>query len=486
MKDICFHSLTHIEKLLQSREISVREVVCACLKRIEETEPKISALLTVNSEDALKLAHKMDETGPDPSKSLWGIPIVIKDAISTKNIKTTAASKILENFIPIYDATCVAKLKMAGAIILAKANLDEFAMGSATENSAFKITKNPWNFCTVPGGSSGGSAASVISCQCFGALGSDTGGSIRQPAAFCGCVGLKPSYGRVSRYGLFAFASSLDQVGPIARNVEDCCHIFSVIAGHDPKDNTSSPIPVENYKDFLQESCIKGRIIGVPYNFLSKGISEEVRYNCEHTLKIMQNMGCILHDIELPNPDIAIATYYIIATAEASSNLARYDGVKYGKRAENCATLDEVYIRSRSEGFGAEVKRRIMLGSYVLSSGYYDAYYKKAAQSRRLIFNAYRKILKKCDAIAMPVAPITAWELGQNASDPLQSYLMDAFTLPVNLAALPGISIPTGLGKDSGLPVGIQLIGKNFDEGNLMGLAYAVEKALNLADLPEL
>lgn len=484
MNDICFQSLTTIETLLQTKQISVTDVVTACLKQIEMVEPKISALLAINYDDALEKAHAMDKNGPEKDKPLWGIPLVIKDAISTANLKTTAASKILENFVPIYDATVISKLKNAGAIILAKSNMDEFAMGSSTENSAFKVTKNPWNLLKVPGGSSGGSAASVSSCQCFGSLGSDTGGSIRQPASFCGCVGLKPTYGRVSRYGLFAFASSLDQIGPIAKNVEDCAHIFSAISGYDKKDNTSSPLPVDDYHKNFKESWLNGKIIGVPYNFFSKGISGEVQSASKIALKTIENLGGRLEEVELPDPEISIATYYVIATAEASSNLARYDGVKYGFRSQDCKTLDELYIKSRSEGFGHEVKRRIMLGTYVLSSGYYDAYYKKAAQTRRMIFNAYRKILQEHDALILPVAPVTAWDLGFHSSDPLQAYLMDAFTLPINLAGLPGIAIPVGVGEKTGMPVGLQLIGKDFDEANLLGMAFALEKNLPPIGLP--
>lgn len=478
MNDIYSLSLTETIKLLRQKKLSVSKVVSACLEHIKKTEPQIAALLTIDGEQALEQAASMDAEGPRPGQPLWGIPLVVKDAISTGGIRTTAASRILENFIPFYDAFVIQKLKEAGAIILAKANMDEFAMGSATENSAFQKTRNPWNTQKVPGGSSGGSAASVSACQCYGALGSDTGGSIRQPAAFCGCVGLKPSYGRVSRYGLFAFASSLDQIGPIARSVEDCARIFSVIAGFDARDNTSSPAPCDDYLAALEKGGLDGKTIGVAGKFFAEGLAPEVKEACENAIDVARASGAKIIDVELPDPNIASATYYIVAMAEASSNLARHDGVRYGRRAPGIKDLDELYVRSRSEGFGEEVKRRIMLGSYVLSSGYYDAYFRKAAQTRRIIYDSYKKVLEQCDVIAMPVTPVTAWELGGHAEDPLQAYLMDAFTLPINLAGLPGISIPVGLGRESKMPVGIQLVGKAFAEAELLGVAHAMEQKL--------
>ena len=398
MNDIYSLSLTETIKLLRQKKLSVSKVVSACLEHIKKTEPQIAALLTIDGEQALEQAASMDAEGPRPGQPLWGIPLVVKDAISTGGIRTTAASRILENFIPFYDAFVIQKLKEAGAIILAKANMDEFAMGSATENSAFQKTRNPWNTQKVPGGSSGGSAASVSACQCYGALGSDTGGSIRQPAAFCGCVGLKPSYGRVSRYGLFAFASSLDQIGPIARSVEDCARIFSVIAGFDARDNTSSPAPCDDYLAALEKGGLDGKTIGVAGKFFAEGLAPEVKEACENAIDVARASGAKIIDVELPDPNIASATYYIVAMAEASSNLARYDGVRYGRRAPGIKDLDELYVRSRSEGFGEEVKRRIMLGSYVLSSGYYDAYFRKAAQTRRIIYDSYKKVLEQCHA----------------------------------------------------------------------------------------
>ncbi len=410
------------------------------------------------------------------------MPLVLKDAISTRGLRTTSASRILENFVPIYDAFVTLRLREAGAIILAKANMDEFAMGSSTENSAFKKTRNPWNQRHVPGGSSGGSAASVAALQCFGSLGSDTGGSIRQPAAFCGCVGLKPTYGRVSRFGLFAFASSMDQIGPITRNVEDCASLLSVIAGHDARDNTSAPLPAEDYLAILRKSeageQLQGIRIGYCGKFFGDGISPEVRSICLDAMEHARALGAELIELDLPDPDIATATYYVLSMAEASSNLARYDGVRYGRRAAGVSNIEELYMKSRSEGFGAEVKRRIMLGSFVLSTGYYDAYFHKAAQVRRLIYDQYNKALESCDLLFMPVAPVTAWELGTHEANPLQAYLMDAYTLPINLAGLPAISLPAGLGTDSGMPVGIQLVGRRFGEGSLLRHAYCLEQSL--------
>lgn len=475
-------SLVETAAQLKNRKIGVEETVLACLDQIDKCEPRIDALLAIDREKALNIARKMDSGTPDTSKPLWGVPLILKDALSTKGLKTTAASRILANFIPFYDAFVVKKLKDAGAIILAKANMDEFAMGSSTENSAFKITRNPWNTDRVPGGSSGGSAAAVSSRECFAALGSDTGGSIRQPAAFCGCTGLKPTYGRVSRYGLFAFASSLDQIGPITNNIEDCALMLKVIAGYDAKDNTSANVEVPDYMECLENipanRPLSGINIGYPEKFFGEGLSEEVREICQNTAALAQKLGANLVKIELTDPDIASATYYITAMAEASSNLARYDGIRYGKRAPDMETLDELYNMSRSMGFGQEVKRRIMLGSFVLSSGYYDAYFKKAAQARRLLHNQYQYALDKCDFILMPVAPVTAWPIGTHLNDPLAAYLMDAFTLPVNLAGLPGLSIPAGIGNTSKMPVGIQLVGKMFAEGELLKYGKILQDAL--------
>lgn len=489
MPKICELSLTDVARQLQAKQIGVEETVKACLERIETTEPAIQALLTINADQALEQAREMDKDGPKQNQPLWGVPIAIKDAISTKGLRTTAASRILENFVPIYDAFVIHKLKEAGAIILAKANMDEFAMGSATENSAFQKTRNPWNTAKVPGGSSGGSAASVAACQSFAALGSDTGGSIRQPACFCGCVGLKPTYGRVSRRGLFAFASSMDQIGPITRTVKDCAAVLQVIAGHDSRDNTSDPCAVPDYLAVLKDSAnsrpLAGCKFGFPQAFFGEGLSKEVRESCLSAIKTAENLGAELVEITLPDPSIASATYYILAMAEASSNLARYDGIRYGRRAAGTASLDDLYLKSRTEGFGLEVKRRIMLGSYVLSSGYYDAYFKKGAQTRRLIFDQYRDALQKCDLICMPVAPVTAWDLGSHETDPLAAYLMDAYTLPLNLAGLPGISLPVGLGCETNMPVALQLVGQPFGEEELLRLAHILEQGISPIGIPE-
>ncbi|MBD5553286.1 MAG: Asp-tRNA(Asn)/Glu-tRNA(Gln) amidotransferase subunit GatA [Desulfovibrio sp.] len=480
--EICDLSLSAVRQLLLERKLGCREVAQACLARIEATEPKIQALLTVDAERALQEADRLDKSGPDPGQTLWGVPLTIKDALSTKDLRTTAASRILEYFVPIYDAFAVRKLREAGAIILGKNNMDEFAMGSATENSAFQKTRNPWNTGHVPGGSSGGCAASVAAGQCFASLGSDTGGSIRQPAAFCGCVGLKPTYGRVSRFGLFAFASSMDQIGPITRTVADCATVLNAIAGHDSRDNTSSPEPVPDYLAALGQTDgnmpFAGSKIGFDAKFFGQGLSAECRAACRAALDLAQSLGAELIEVNLPDPDVATATYYVLSMAEASSNLARYDGVRYGRRAAGVANLEELYARSRSEGFGEEVKRRIMLGSFVLSSGYYDAYFRKAAQTRRLIMDQYLAALKKCDFLAMPVAPVTAWKLGSHEANPLQAYLMDAYTLPANLAGLPAISFPCGLGRDSGLPVGLQFAGRPFAEAQILTAAAIMESHL--------
>ena len=486
MPDICSFSLAEVAAALQRRELSAVEVTRACLARIEATESAIDALLHVDAEGALARAAELDAEGPRPELPLWGVPVTVKDALSTRGLPTTAASRILENFVPFYDAFVVERLRHAGAVLLGKANMDEFAMGSSTENSAYKATRNPWNIDRVPGGSSGGSAASVAAGQCFASLGSDTGGSIRQPAAFCGCVGLKPTYGRVSRYGLFAFASSLDQVGPLTRTVADCARVLTVIAGHDPRDTTSEARPDEDFTLAVRHAnaSLAGVRLGVPRDFFGEGLAEEVRAACEAALDRARSLGAELVDVRLPATDIASATYYIIAMAEASSNLARYDGVRYGRRAPDSATLEELYVNSRSQGFGEEVKRRIMLGAYVLSSGYYDAYFRKAAQTRRLIRDAWHSVLDGCDAICTPVAPVTAWPLGSHATNPLQAYLMDAYTIPVNLAGLPGLSLPVGLGAESGMPVGLQLIGKPFAEATILRVGHVLEQSLPAIGAP--
>lgn len=478
MTDICSLSLTAVAKALQKKELSAAETTAACLERMAATEPEIAAMLAVDADGARNRAAELDRQGPDPALPLWGVPVTLKDALSTKGLATTAGSRILEGFTPMYDAFVVEKLRAAGAVILGKTNLDEFAMGSGTENSAYQKTRNPWNTAKTPGGSSGGSAASVAAGQCFASLGSDTGGSIRQPASLCGCVGIKPTYGRVSRYGLIAYGSSLDQIGPLARSVEDCARVLTVIAGHDPRDATSDPRPARDYAAALTRSDLKGARLGLPKEFFKDGLAPEVRAACDAALQNARDQGAELVEVSLPHTDAAIATYYIIAMAEASSNLARFDGVRYGRRAANVKNLEELYVKSRSEGFGQEVKRRIMLGAYVLSSGYYDAYYRKAAQVRRLIRDEYLAALERCDALCAPVSPVTAWDLGSHTADPLQMYLMDAYTLSLNLSGLPGLALPVGLGGESRMPVGMQLIGQAFGEADLLGIGHALERAL--------
>lgn len=486
MSELCSFSLTQIRDLLREEKISAQDVTSACLDRIAQTEPRLDALLHVDAENALAQARQMDTQGLDPSKPLWGVPITIKDVLATTGLPTTCGSKILENFTPVYDAHCVARLKEAGAIILGKNNMDEFAMGSSTENSAYKITKNPWNPAHVPGGSSGGSAASVAAGQCFASVGTDTGGSIRQPASFCGIVGVKPTYGRVSRRGLIAYGSSLDQAGPMARTVADAALMLQVMAGHDPKDSTSINTPVPDYLDGLGQGSLQGLRLGIPAEYWGEGLSAEVDAACRTAVDLAVSLGAEIVPVSLPHTQYAIATYYILAMAEASSNLARFDGVRYGHRSSQTQDLATMYTRSRCEGFGEEVMRRIMLGTYVLSAGYYDAYYKKAAQVRRLIRQDFLNALSACDLICGPACPTTAFAIGANTADPLQMYLTDIFTISLNLSGLPGLSLPVGLGRDSGLPVGLQLFGRSMDEQGLLRTAAALEKHLPATPLPPL
>jgi aspartyl-tRNA(Asn)/glutamyl-tRNA(Gln) amidotransferase subunit A len=478
-------SLTQVRDLLSRGEITAGETVGACLGQIEATEPSIAALLSVQAEQARTLAAALDAAGPDPEKPLWGVPIVVKDAICAKGAPTTCASRMLERFVPFYDAFAVARLREAGAIILAKSNLDEFAMGSSTENSAFGPTANPWDLSRVPGGSSGGSAASVAARQCFGALGTDTGGSIRQPASFCGVVGLKPTYGRVSRFGLVAYGSSLDQIGPMARTPLDCAALLSVIAGHDPADSTSAPRPVPDYEAAAAaRTDLRGLRLGLPSQFWGEGVDAEVREACRAAVDAAASLGAEVVEVSLPHTPYAVATYYIVAMAEASSNLARFDGVRYGYRDPSAGELIELYEKSRSAGFGDEVKRRIVLGTYVLSAGYYDAYYRKAAQVRELLRRDFLAAFARCDVLCGPAAPFTAFGLGEKKDDPLQMYLSDIFTISLNLAGLPGLSLPVGLGRDSFLPVGLQLFGPAFGEDVILGTAQALSQALAPLPLP--
>ncbi|SDN58821.1 aspartyl/glutamyl-tRNA(Asn/Gln) amidotransferase subunit A [Desulfonauticus submarinus] len=478
-------TLIEIKDSLAKKEISVLELVTACLKKIEQTEKKINAFITLrNEEELLEQAKQLDSEGYDPQKPLWGIPIGIKDVFTTKGIKTTCGSKILENFVPVYDAEVVTRLKEAGAIILGKQNMDEFAMGSSTENSAFGPTKNPWDISRVPGGSSGGSAASVAAKQCFAAIGTDTGGSIRQPACFCGLVGVKPTYGRVSRYGLIAYGSSFDQAGPLTKTIKDAALILNVIAGHDPKDSTSLRAPVPDYLAQIKHTSLKGVSFGIPKEYFQKGLDQEVENSILKLIDILKQEGAEIKEISLPHTEYAIATYYILVMAEASSNLARFDGVRYGFRAKQANNLKEMYELSRTYGFGDEVQRRIMLGTYVLSAGYYDAYYKKAAQVRRILRKDFDMALQKCDYILAPVSPTPAFKLGEHSHDPLKMYLTDIYTISLNLVGLPGISLPIEVGKLSGLPLGIQLIGKWLTEEKLFQVAFNIEQLVDSLSYP--
>jgi len=481
MSELYTKTLTEMAGLLQSKEVTVSEAVRDCLDRIEATEPAVKALITVMGDEAMKQAEVMDREGPDAGKSLWGVPIVLKDLLVTKGTRTTCASKILENFVPFYDGTAVVKLREAGAVIIGKANMDEFAMGSSTENSAFFQTNNPWDTDRVPGGSSGGSGATVAAGQCFAALGTDTGGSIRLPASFCGIVGLKPTYGRVSRFGLIAYGSSLDQIGPMTRSVEDAARLLQVLAGHDPRDSTSVDREVPDYLAGLGKDSLEGTTIGLPEEYWGEGLDAEVEAACQEAIAKAEALGAKTVPVKLGLTDYAIATYYIIAMAEASSNLSRFDGVRFGYRNKDAEELIDMYTASRTEGFGDEVQRRIIMGTYVLSSGYYDAYYNKAAKVRRLLREDFEKAFEQCDLIAGPVCPTTAFKSGDKA-DPLQMYLMDIFTISANLAGLPGMSLPVGLGKDSGMPVGLQLMGPAFGEAEMLSVADCLER--NLEPMP--
>lgn len=478
MSQLFTQSLTRIRGLLRTRQVSATEVTQSCLDRIAQTEPHIEALLHVDAQGALDKAKVLDSQGPTPTQPLWGVPVILKDVLTTTDMPTTCGSRILENFRSPYDAHCVARLRQAGAIILGKANMDEFAMGSSTENSAYKTTKNPWNPSHVPGGSSGGSAASVAAGQCFAAIGTDTGGSIRQPASFCGVVGLKPTYGRISRRGLVAYASSLDQAGPMTRTVSDAALVLQVMAGYDPKDSTSLDVPVPDYSQALASQSLTGVRLGLPEQYWGEGLSAEVRTACQAAVDMARSLGAEIVPVSLPHTEYSIATYYILAMAEASSNLARFDGVRYGHRSSKVQDLTAMYTCSRSEGFGEEVMRRIMLGTYVLSAGYYDAYYKKAAQVRRLIRQDFLDALKSCDLLCGPACPTTAFTLGENMADPLQMYLTDIFTTSLNLSGLPGLSLPVGLGSESGMPVGLQLFAASMEETRLLSVAAVLEKAL--------
>ncbi len=461
---------------LQRRELSSVEATQTMLARIEATESRVNAFITVTPEAALSAATAADQRiAAGKGDLLTGIPLALKDIFLTEGIRTTCGSRILENFIPPYSATSWEKLKERGMVLVGKLNQDEFAMGSSTESSAYGVTRNPWDLECIPGGSSGGSAAAMAARQATATLGTDTGGSIRQPASHCGCVGLKPTYGRVSRYGVIAYASSLDQVGPVTRDVRDCALMLGAIAGHDPKDSTSVDLPVPDYTAALPGG-VKGLKIGLPKEYFIEGLDPDVRKTMDEAVATYLSLGAEIVDVSLPHTDYAVACYYLIATAEASSNLARYDGVRFGHRNRDARGLLEMYCKSRAEGFGDEVKRRIMLGTYALSSGYYDAYYLKAQKVRTLIRNDFLTAFEKVDLILAPVAPTPAFKIGEKVNDPLQMYLSDIFTIPVNLAGTCGISVPAGFSA-TGLPIGLQLIGRPFGEEAILNAAYAFEQA---------
>lgn len=473
-----FEQPAHVlHDMLVNKEITSLELTQAVLARIDEVEGDVQAYLTITREEALAQAKAVDEkiAKGEEIAFLEGIPGAIKDNICTKGIKTTCASKILQKFVPPYDATVMQKLEAQNPVVLGKTNLDEFAMGGSTENSAYHPTCNPWNTDCVPGGSSGGSAAAVAAGTAVWALGSDTGGSIRQPASFCGVVGMKPTYGRVSRYGLVAYASSLDQIGPITKDVTDCAHILNIIAGRDEMDSTSLDVQVPDFTKALVQD-VKGLKIGLPKEYFVKGMDPEVEAAVKNGVKELEKLGAEVVEISLPNTDYAISTYYLIAPAEAATNLARYDGVSYGERAEDAADLVEMMTKTRTQYLGEEVKRRIMIGNYALSAGYYDAYYLKALKVRRLVKEDYDKAFKDVDVIICPAAPSVAYKIGEKIDNPLEMYLQDACTVPLNLAGLPGISVPCGYNKDR-MPIGMQIIGKALDEQTILRVAYTYEQS---------
>jgi aspartyl-tRNA(Asn)/glutamyl-tRNA(Gln) amidotransferase subunit A len=482
MSDPTDRTLSELVTLISTRQVSALEVCRARLRAIHRDDDRVRGFRAVLGREAEAEAERIDRdlaAGRDPG-ALAGVPIAVKDVLCTRGAPTTCGSRILERFVPAFDATCVERLRRAGAVIIGKTNMDEFAMGSSTENSAFETTRNPWDLERVPGGSSGGSAAVVAARMVPAALGTDTGGSIRQPASFCGVTGLKPTYGRVSRYGLVAFASSLDQVGPFGCTVEDVAIVLQAISGHDPRDATSATEPVPDFRADLARGA-RGLRIGVPREYFAGGIDPEVETSVRAALRTAEEQGATLQEISLPHTEYAIPTYYILATAEASSNLARYDGVRYGLRAPGAVDLSSLYLATRGSGFGAEVKRRIMLGTYVLSAGYYDAYYLKAQKVRTLIRRDFEQAFASVDAIVTPTCPTAAFRLGEKADDPLAMYLSDIFTVTINLAGLPGLSIPCGLTRDR-LPIGLQVVGRWFDEPTVLRLGAAIESALRFHD----
>jgi len=473
--ELCQLTAYQLHEMLMRKEVTSREITESVLKRIAKVEDRIHAFITLTPDVARQQAALADariqkgETTP-----LTGIPLAIKDLICTQGVRTTCGSHILENYIPPYDATVIEKLKAAGAVLVGKANMDEFAMGSSTENSLFGPTRNPWDLERIPGGSSGGAAAAVAAGECIASLGSDTGGSIRQPASCCGVVGIKPTYGRVSRYGLVAFASSLDQIGPFSKDVRDAALLLQAICGHDFRDSTSVNVPVPDFTQSLVDN-VRGMILGIPKECFREGLDPEVESAFREAVRNLEKLGAKTVEVSLPHSEYALAVYYIIAPAEASSNLARYDGVKYGFRAKGSFDLMEMYKETRSQGFGAEVKRRIMLGTYALSAGYYEAYYRQAAQVRTLVRQDFEKTFAHCDVLLTPTAPTPAFKLGEKVDDPLQMYLSDIFTIPCNLAGLPGLSLPSGFSKQ-GLPIGLQILANHFQEEKMLRAAYVYEQ----------
>ncbi|MEO5803212.1 MAG: Asp-tRNA(Asn)/Glu-tRNA(Gln) amidotransferase subunit GatA [Verrucomicrobiota bacterium] len=472
-------TISELAAKLSRREVSSRESMQSCLDQIAKVDGEVHAFISHDAADALAQADAADKEiaggKPHSKKPLLGIPIAVKDVLAVKDQPLNCGSKILGKFISPYDATAIEKLKSAGAIIFGRLNMDEFAMGSSTENSAFGVTKNPWDTSRIPGGSSGGSAAAVAADECLASLGTDTGGSIRQPAALCGCVGLKPTYGRISRYGLVAFASSLDQIGTFTKDVRDAASLLEVMSGIDHRDSTSVPRPVPNYAAALNGQ-IKGLKLGLPKEYMIGGMNPEVSAAVQAAVKQLEKLGAEIVEISLPHTDYAVATYYIVATAEASANLARFDGIRYGARVDG-ATPDELYSKTRGAGFGAEVKRRIILGTYVLSSGYYDAFYLRAQKVRTLIRQDFLKAFEKVDAIVTPTTPTPAFKIGEKSDDPLQMYLSDIFTISCNLAGIPGVSIPCGFTTNPKLPIGLQILGKPFGEETMLKIAHAYEQS---------
>ena len=471
-------TISELTAKLARREVSAREATQACLDQIARVDGQIHAFISHDAADALAQADAADKelsNGGRTARCLLGVPIAVKDVLAVKNQPLNCASKILGNYISPYDATVIEKLKTAGAIVFGRLNMDEFAMGSSTENSAFGLTRNPWDTTRIPGGSSGGSAAAVAADECIASLGSDTGGSIRQPAALCGCVGLKPTYGRVSRYGLVAFASSLDQIGPFTKDVRDAATLLGVLSGHDLRDSTSVPQPVPDYTQALTGD-IRGMKLGLPKEYMIGGLDPEVKASVDAAVKKFTELGAEVVEISLPHTDYAVATYYIIATAEASANLARFDGIRYCARVDGADPI-ELYAKTRGAGFGPEVKRRIILGTYVLSSGYHDAYYLHAQKVRTLIRNDFLKAFETVDAIVTPTTPTAAFKAGEKSDDPLQMYLSDIFTISCNLAGISGVSVPCGFTKNPKLPIGLQLLGKPFGEESLLKIAHAYEQA---------